>query len=205
MDRNGVMPGQRRRPSGEGTGPGPRAWTRKTAALAALVIAAAVVLAGCSGGPASPKSAGNGSSRLTGTLAEALKLSRCMRAHGITGYPDPTAHGGQISITLHVTRGSNLNPHSPQYQAARNACKAFLPSGSMTAAQKTAANARALKYSQCMRSHGIGSYPDPNGQGTISVAAGPGIDPTSPQFQRAQRACQNLDNGFNMNTSNFPS
>ena len=56
-----------------------------------------------------------------------------------------------------------------------------------------------------MRSHGISSYPDPNGQGTISVAAGPGIDPTSPRFRTAQNACQSLDNGFNMNTSNFPS
>jgi hypothetical protein len=167
------------------------------------MIAAAVVLAGC-GGPASPKSAGGGSSRLTAALAQALQLSRCMRAHGITGYPDPTAHGHEISMTLHVTRGSNLNPHSPQYQAARNACKAFLPSGNMTAAQKTAANARALKYSQCMRSHGVSAYPDPNGQGTISVAAGPGIDPTSPLFQRAQRACQSLDNGFNMNATNIP-
>jgi hypothetical protein len=168
------------------------------------VIAAAVVLAGCGGGPASPKSSGGGPSRLTGSLAEALQFSRCMRAHGITGYPDPTAHGHQISITLHVTRGSNLNPRSPQSQAARNACKAFQPSGNMTAAQKVAANARALRYSQCMRSHGISSYPDPNGQGTISVAAGPGIDPRSPLFQRAQRACQSLDNGFNMDTSNIP-
>ena len=203
MDCNGVMPGEPRPPSGGDTGLGPRAWIRSTAALAAVVIAAAVVLAGCGGGPASPKSAGGGSSRLTGPLAQALEFSWCMRAHGVTGYPDPTAHGSEISISLHVARGSNLNPHSPQNQAARSACRAFLPPG-MTAAQKTAANARALRYSQCMRSHGISSYPDPNGQGTISVAAGPGIDPRSPLFQRAQRACQSLDNGFNMNATNIP-
>jgi len=127
-----------------------------------------------------------------------------MRAHGITGYPDPTAHGHQISITVHVAPGSNLNPHSPQNQAAHNACRSFLPSG-MTAAQQSAANAKALKYSQCMRSHGIGSYPDPNGQGTIVVQAGGGIAPSSPQFQHAQKACQSLDTGFNMDTTNFPS
>ena len=128
-----------------------------------------------------------------------------MRAHGLTGYPDPKQAGTQISITVHVTPGSNLNPHSPRYQAARSACKAFLPSGSLTAAQKAAANARALNYSQCMRSHGIGSYPDPNGEGTIVVQAGSGIDPRSAQFQNAQKACQSLDNGFNMDSSNFPS
>jgi hypothetical protein len=106
---------------------------------------------------------------------------------------------------MRVTPGSDLNPHSPRYRAARSACKAFLPSGNMTAAQRAAANARALKYAQCMRSHGIGSYPDPNGQGTIVVQAGGGIDPGSPRFQNAQKACQSLDNGFNMDTSNFPS
>ena len=126
-----------------------------------------------------------------------------MRAHGLTGYPDPKQAGDQISITIDVTPGSNLNPHSPQYQAARNACKAFQPVGNLTAAQKAAANARALKYSQCMRAHGISSYPDPNGQGTIVVQAGGGIDPRSPQFQNAQKACQSLDSGFNMETSNL--
>lgn len=100
---------------------------------------------------------------MSSQLTEALKLSQCMRAHGITGFPDPRQTGSQISITMHVAPGSNLNPHSPQYLA------------------------------------------DPNGQGMIIVAAGPGIDPTSPLFQRAQRACQNLDHGFNIDTSNFPS
>jgi len=173
--------------------------------LVCLVAVTAVGLTACSGGPSSPGAVGGGSSRLTGALSEALQFSRCMRAHGITGYPDPTAHGHQISMTMHLTRGSNLNPHSPQYQAAHNACRSFLPSGNLTAAQKAAANAKALTYSQCMRAHGITSYPDPNGQGTIVVQAGGGIAPNSPQFQHAQTACQSLDNGFNMNTMNFPS
>jgi hypothetical protein len=210
MNCNGVTPEATRWPAGVGTGRGPRAWPRRTAPLAALVIAGAVVLAGCGGGSASPGSdspgkANGGSTRLTGALTKAIRFSQCMRAHGITGYPDPKEAGGQISISMRITPGSDLNPHSPRYQAAQSACKAFRPFGNMTAAQKAAANVKALKYSQCMRSHGISSYPDPNGQGTISVAAGPGIDPTSPLFQRAQHACQSLENGFNMNTSNFPS
>ena len=187
--------------------------TIRIAPLASLVIAAAVGLAGCGGrsadpgggGASSPGKASSGSSRLTASLNEALQFARCMRAHGVTGFPDPKEAGGQISITMRVGPRSNLNPHSPRYQAAQNACKTFQPAGNMTAAQKAAANARALKYSQCMRSHGISSYPDPNGQGTISVAAGPGIDPTSPQFRTAQHECQSLDSGFNMNTANFPS
>jgi hypothetical protein len=97
-----------------------------------------------------------------------------------------------------------MNPHSPQFQAAKKACKAFSPFGYLTPAQQVAANAKALKYSLCMRSHGIGSYPDPNGHGTIVVAAGPGIDPYSARFKQAEQACRGLDSGFNMQTSNFP-
>ena len=201
MTGNNSLPEDMRRAGASGH----RAWPRRIVLLVCLVAATAVGLTACSGGSSSSGAAGGGSSRLTGALSEALNFSRCMRAHGITGYPDPTAHGHQISMTMHLTRGSNLNPHSPQYQAAHNACRSFLPSGNLTAAQKTAANAKALTYSQCMRAHGITSYPDPNGQGTIVVQAGGGIAPNSPQFQHAQTACQSLDNGFNMNTMNFPS
>jgi hypothetical protein len=182
------------------------AWPRRVVALGALA-AAAVALAACGGSPSSPGGSASQGTASGGSpqLAKALKFSQCMRTHGITGYPDPRANGRQITISIHLTRGSDLNPHSPRFQAAQNACKSFMPSGNLTAAQKAAANAKALRYSACMRSHGISSYPDPNGQGTIVVAAGGGIDPTSPQFKNAQKACQRLDDGFNMDTSNFPS
>jgi hypothetical protein len=200
MNGNGQKAAGTRWP-GRGAGRRQQAWALRIAPLAVLVTAAAVSLAACSGASSSPGTASGGSSR----LAQALKFSQCMRAHGITGYPDPKQAGSQISITIRVTPGSNLNVHSPQFQAAHSACKSFLPFGNLTAAQKAAANAKALKYSQCMRSYGISSYPDPNGQGTIVVAAGGGIDPRSSQFQNAQKACQSLNNGFSMETSNFPS
>jgi hypothetical protein len=178
-------------------------WPHRTFPLAGMMAAAVVGLAACSGGSPSPSAASGGPS---GSSAEALKFSQCMRAHGIAGYPDPVpAPGGGYSIHVRSSPGSDLNRHSPQFQAAQDACKKYTPFGNLTAAQKVAANAKALKYSQCMRSHGITSYPDPNGQGTIVVDASRGIDPTSPQFENAQKACQRLDNGFSMETSGFPS
>jgi hypothetical protein len=48
----------------------------------------------------------------------------------------------------------------------------------------------ALKYSQCMRSHGVANFPDPNTGGGISISSGSGIDPASPQFQAAEKACR---------------
>jgi hypothetical protein len=43
-----------------------------------------------------------------------------------------------------------------------------------------------------MRSHGVPNFPDPGSGGGIQVGPGSGIDPSSPTFQAAQRACQKL-------------
>jgi hypothetical protein len=162
---------------------------RRAAPLASLVAAVVLGLAACGSGASSSNAGGTsgsdgGTASTKPAAAKLLEFARCMRAHGLPGFPDPVP--------------------APGGGAASAACKAFSPSGNLTPAQQVAANAKALKYSQCMRSHGIGSYPDPDGHGTIKVAAGPGIDPTSPRFQQAEHACQSLDNGFNMQTSNFP-
>lgn len=54
------------------------------------------------------------------------------------------------------------------------------------------ANARGLKFADCMRSHGISNFPDPNPGGGISITPGSGINPRSPAFQSAQSACFKL-------------
>jgi hypothetical protein len=50
---------------------------------------------------------------------QALALSRCMRAHGITNFPDPTSNGNGIGINL---GSAGIDPNSPQYRAAQQAC-----------------------------------------------------------------------------------
>jgi hypothetical protein len=45
-------------------------------------------------------------------------------------------------------------------------------------------------YSRCMRENGVSKFPDPDGQGRLSIQGGPGLDPNSPQFQAAERACE---------------
>jgi hypothetical protein len=53
------------------------------------------------------------------------------------------------------------------------------------------ASANAVKFSQCMRQHGISDFPDPDSQGRMLVRVTPGSDlePGNPQFKAAQRAC----------------
>src|SRR5207302_1095530 len=58
---------------------------------------------------------------------DALKLSQCMRTHGVPNFPDPTVTAGRATIELHGGPGSGLDPQSPQFQAAQSACQHFLP------------------------------------------------------------------------------
>ncbi len=55
--------------------------------------------------------------------------------------------------------------------------------------------ANALKYTDCMRSHGEPDFPDPNGQGMITINPTGILDPNSPQFQKAEKDCQSQNNG----------
>lgn len=51
-----------------------------------------------------------------------------------------------------------------------------------------------LRFSECMRAHGLPDFPDPSAGGGIhlAIAPGSGIDPRSPAFQSAQRSCKHL-------------
>ncbi|HTW06605.1 MAG TPA: hypothetical protein VME46_03795 [Acidimicrobiales bacterium] len=61
-------------------------------------------------------------------LAQALEFSKCMRAHGISGFPDPQTVNGGIGILIHAGQGSgNLGPSSPQFQQAMQACQSLMP------------------------------------------------------------------------------
>jgi hypothetical protein len=55
-----------------------------------------------------------------------LRYARCMRAHGISGFPDPNPDG---TLRIEPRPGTNLDPNNPQYIAADNACKHFRPGG----------------------------------------------------------------------------
>jgi|SRR5262245_22715795 len=63
-----------------------------------------------------------------------------------------------------------------------------------------------VQYAQCMRENGVPGFPDPvNGQLNLTVTQGGSLDPNSPQFQAAQRACKSLEppgfmNGSGQNT-----
>jgi hypothetical protein len=55
-----------------------------------------------------------------------LKFAQCMRSHGVPNFPDPPL-GGQS--TPAPSKGAGIDPNSPQFQAAVNACQHVLPAG----------------------------------------------------------------------------
>jgi hypothetical protein len=57
-----------------------------------------------------------------------LAFSQCMRSHGISGFPDPTFQRGTAGMM--ITPGSGINPNSPAFKKAQQACGA--PFGKVT-------------------------------------------------------------------------
>jgi hypothetical protein len=62
------------------------------------------------------------------------------------------------------------------------------PSSSASSSKES----KGLQFANCMRSHGVPSFPDPGADGTLSVGGSSGIDLSSPAFQSAQQACARL-------------
>ena len=59
--------------------------------------------------------------------------------------------------------------------------------GKATASTDAQNTSTGLQLSQCMRAHGVPSFPDPSADGSIQLSGG--INPQSPAFQSAQQAC----------------
>ena len=126
-----------------------------------------------------------------------LAWAQCMRDHGVD-LPDPGSNrSGPVQL--------NVDPTT--MDAAQNACKSKLKGqnlNKMSAAEQARMRDALVKFSQCMRAHGI-NMPDPEfSTNGATIRGGPdsGIDPNSAEFQAAQKACQkNLPNNGNLVTS----
>ena len=58
---------------------------------------------------------------------QALKFAKCMRQHGVD-MPDPEVGRGGVRITVRGgPRSGGINPDSPAFKEAQEACKAFQP------------------------------------------------------------------------------
>jgi len=143
------------------------------------------------GPPAGSAASASGGANLTLKLQNGEKFAQCMRSHGIPNFPDPSS-GGAISIGP----GSGIDPSSPKFQQATAACDKLLPNGGQPSPQQIEKMQKAaLAFSACMRKHGLTDFPDPTFSGggaqlRIRVGSSSDLNPSSPIFQAAQKACQ---------------
>jgi hypothetical protein len=177
--------------------------------LAALGITGLVLLAsGCGGssgegvaqvGTTSTSSSGSGSSddRSSG---DPVAYSACMRRNGVKNFPDPDGQG-RIKITSGRSasgRTWGVDTNSATFRKALEACRRLLPNGGEPDPQVQAREFRAmLRFSACMRSHGVPNYPDPEkGPNGGSLMMMPRDIDKSPNFKTAKQACaKNLGDG----------
>jgi hypothetical protein len=164
--------------------------------LGLAVTAAAIVLlaAGCGGSGGSPGVA-NVASGTTTTAAPSAQtglvaFSSCVRSHGVPSFPDPQRlAGGNLKLTIH-----QLGTTSPRVRTATERCSYLLPNrgGSQQPDRQTPKQlADERSFARCMRSHGVGNFPDPNGQSGLSVemVEAQGIDVHSTAVLHVVQVC----------------
>ena len=105
-----------------------------------------------------------------------------MRNHGYPRFPGPDS-AGNFNLT-----GINLN--TPRGRSAGGACSSQVAPGNPNPGQQNAqALSQALKFSRCMRAHGVMNFPDPNPDGQNSFS---NSNTQVPLVRRALTACHRL-------------
>lgn len=92
-----------------------------------------------------------------------LRVSECMRSHGVSDFPDPGPGGG---FNLN---GTGINPFSPAFEAAQEICNKLLPGGGPPQQASEQQKDRLVAIAQCMRSHGVPGFPDPTTKSPTSL------------------------------------
>jgi len=153
----------------------------RAAALPVIMTGSLLLLTAACGGSGSSSSQ---EPSADAQAAAALKYGNCMRAHGVTNFPQP---GGGPQT------GAPINLGSPVYLAAEKACAQYAGGGPVSSqGASPQVMQELLKYVACLRTHGVPDMPDPNSNGTLSMPSGQsgGVSASSPQFKSAQQACQ---------------
>lgn len=147
----------------------------------AVMVGVLLLSAACSSGPSSSSDPTAGTSAY---YRAAVAYAQCVRANGVPNFPDPNSQG------VFAVKNNDTQAEEAQLHTAENTCKHLLPNGGQqTKNQQQQTVSKLLQFSQCMRSHGLPSFPDPKSNGSLNLG---GSNPNSPQFQTAFQACRSL-------------
>jgi hypothetical protein len=156
------------------------------------MVGLALVAAAC-GGSSSQGVAHVGTAPTTtggSSSGNAAAYSACMRKNGVPKFPDPGPDG-----RIRFDKAHDFDPNSPRFKAAANACKRLHPPGGSAPSPRQLAEALqlALRYAQCIRAHGVSTFPDPRlnaeRNGLEFDFDHAHVNEDSPRFKAAERAC----------------
>jgi hypothetical protein len=173
-----------------------RGWREiRAAAICSGVALMSVLIAGCGGG-SSPGVVSLGSTATTspntaftpkgnsGSPSVQLRYEQCMQTHGVPNFPESGPNA--------VAEMKQIDLNSPKFLLAMKTCEKLLPKDVISPpAESPKVQAEALKFTNCMRSHGMTNWPEPLPGGDY-VAAATGASANSPVYQRAAKACDPL-------------
>jgi hypothetical protein len=141
---------------------------RPLAALATI----ALIGAGCSNGSAEDGNTGTGTDSSSGTSSSgvnkkltardrAVKFAECIRAHGVSDFPDPNAKN-------QFEYGVSVSP--AVWKQATTACSDLQPPGTLSGKRTPKQQSASLRFAQCIRDNGVKDFPDPvNGEPLVDT------------------------------------
>jgi hypothetical protein len=163
-------------------------------AVGALALAA-LMLAACSSGKASPPVAHlAGSAQAASSPNGATHLAgQCLREHGIANFPDPAvATDGPAAGRVILDKSALKDFPAEVVNQAMTACRAVLDQAGLLTGQGSTVSSQEIQerlaLARCIRAHGVSNFPDPNPT-TGDVTPPPGLTKTSPSIIAALAAC----------------
>lgn len=152
--------------------------------VAALLLAISLAIAGCgsddeaglptAGGETSSSDPGSGSESRDSRDEALLKVAQCLRDHGLDIEDPKPGEGLAVSV-----EGEDRE----KADAAMKACEKYAPAGEP---DPEGVREEMLETAQCMREHGVESFPDPKPGEGISLEGSVAEDP---DFAAAEEAC----------------
>jgi hypothetical protein len=106
--------------------------------------------------------------------------------------------GGGGCALPHSSGIGHIDPNTPQFRAADQACQSHLPAPPPEAGQPMTPRDQAqwLQFSACVRFHGVPNFPDPDftngGPKPFFNYSGTGVGAQSPTVAAAQEACRSV-------------
>jgi len=120
-----------------------------------------------------------------------------MRTHGVPNFPDPISAGAGVQLS------GGIDPQSPAFRSAQGVCQKLMPGGTpQSVGDSEARTQQMVRLAECMRAHGLETFPDPTRSAPSTPPAGgialftpggtlslPASIVQSPAFKQAAARC----------------